>query len=151
MGQRRATAADMDTLLQWIENGDDPPTQRSVRAGAVKFGLDLKSIKVLLRTDEYAPRYTRAVEERGVEVAESLHQIAERTQDGEIDPAAARVAIDALKWTSSRLLAPRRLGDRVDVTTDGKALPATTAVFVVGRDVVDRVASENGHGDGDEG
>jgi hypothetical protein len=106
---------------------------------------------VLLRTDEYAPRYTRAVEERGVEVAESLHQIAERTQDGEIDPAAARVAIDALKWTSSRLLAPRRLGERVDVTTDGKALPATTAVFVVGRDVVDRVASENGHGDGDEG
>jgi hypothetical protein len=151
MGQRRATAADMDTLLQWIENGDDPPTQRSVRAGAVKFGLDLKSIKVLLRTDEFAPRYTRAVEERGVEVAESLHQIAERTQDGEIDPAAARVAIDALKWTSSRLLAPRRLGERVDVTTDGKALPATTAVFVVGRDVVDRVASENGHGDGDEG
>lgn len=151
MGQRRATAADMDTLLQWIENGDDPPTQRSVRAGAVKFGLDLKSIKVLLRTDEYAPRYTRAVEERGLEVAESLHQIAERTQDGEIDPAAARVAIDALKWTSSRLLAPRRLGERVDVTTDGKALPATTAVFVVGRDVVDRVASENGHGDGDEG
>jgi hypothetical protein len=39
----------------------------------------------------------------------------------------------------------------VDVTSDGKALPATTAVFVVGRDVVDRVASENGHGDGDEG
>ena len=147
MGMRRATADDMDALLQWIENGDDPPTQRSVRAGAVKFGLDLKSVKLLLRTDEYAPRYTRAVEERGVEVAESLHQIAERTQDGELDPAAARVAIDALKWTSSRLLAPRRLGDRVDVTSDGKALPAAT-VFVVGREVVDRVTTEHDDGAG---
>lgn len=122
MGARRAKAEDMDALLQWIEAGDDHPTKRSVRAGAVKFGLDLKSIKELLRTDEYATRYTRACEERGVEVAESLHDLSERTMSGEIDPAAARVAIDALKWTSSRLLAPRRLGDKIDVTSDGKAL-----------------------------
>lgn len=147
MGARRAKAEDMDALLQWIEAGDDPPTKRSVRAGAVKFGLDLKSIKELLRTDEYATRYTRVCEERGVEVAESLHDLSERTMTGEIDPAAARVAIDALKWTSSRLLAPRRLGDKIDVTSDGKALPASS-VFVVGRDVVDRVKTEHDDGEG---
>ena len=32
----------------------------------------------------------------------------------EVNPNAARVAIDALKWTASRLL-PKRYGDRLDV------------------------------------
>jgi|TARA_B100000315_G_C14370848_1_gene492879 hypothetical protein len=39
--------------------------------------------------------------------------------NGEIEPNAARVAIDAMKWTASKLK-PRTYGDRIETTISGK-------------------------------
>ena len=42
--------------------------------------------------------------------AERILELAEEVVAGKLDPAAARVAIDALKWTASKLK-PKRYGD----------------------------------------
>jgi len=117
---RKPTNEDIAALIEWIESGVDEPCKRSLVKGCERFGLHRTSVHEVLRTEEWADKYARACEQRGLEVAESLHDIAEKTLSGEYDHQAARVAMDALRWTSSRLLAPKRLGDKVDVTSGGE-------------------------------
>ena len=150
MVARKPTAQDIANLLEWIENGDDPAAQRSVIRWCRDNGVDRGPVHEALRADEWANRYARACEQRGLDVADAIHDVAEKAMTGEIKADAARVAVDAYKWTSSRLLAPKRLGEKLDVTSDGKALPAAT-VFVVGRDVSDRVVSESDDPGGSDG
>jgi hypothetical protein len=62
----------------------------------------------------FADKYARACEERADHRAEKIDEIAEKVLSGEVDPQAARVAIDAHKWTASKLK-PKRYGDRIDL------------------------------------
>jgi len=65
----------------------------------------------------FLDRYTRATNERADYKAEEIDRIAYDVLDGRYDPNSGRVAIDALKWTASKLK-PKAYGDRqvVDIT-----------------------------------
>lgn len=78
-----------------------------------------------------ADQYARAREANAAWHAEGIVEEAERL--GRIDPAYAKVVVDAKKWVASRLH-PRMWGDKLDVTSNGKevspivALPAVTLI-----------------------
>lgn len=57
--------------------------------------------------------YARAREAQGQYYGHRVAEIAEQCLAGEVDPQAARVAVDALKWTAGRM-APKHFGDRVE-------------------------------------
>ena len=49
--------------------------------------------------------------------AESITDISERVLNGQVDPQAARVAIDALKWSAGRKQ-PKKYGDKLELSGD---------------------------------
>ena len=76
---------------------------------------DAKSIWTWLnRDEEFLLIYTRAIQARAIIHAERIDELAEMATRGEIPADVARVAIDAKKWTASRLL-PKIYGDRTQV------------------------------------
>ena len=66
----------------------------------------------------FQDKYARACDERADHRAELIDDIAERCLSGEVDPQAARVAIDAHKWTASKLK-PKKYGERLDLGNAG--------------------------------
>lgn len=78
-----------------------------------------KTVYSWLRThSDFGNNYTRARENQADTYADEITYIA----DTEDDPNKAKVRIDARKWTASKLR-PKKYGDKIDMTTDGKALP----------------------------
>jgi hypothetical protein len=75
--------------------------------------------KWIRENDQFSQRYARAKEESAESYAEKITDIGERVLDGTYDPAAARVAIDAFKWTSSKLK-PKKYGDKIHTEHSGK-------------------------------
>ena len=67
--------------------------------------------------EETRQKYVRAREDSADADAENISDIGGRVLTGEIDPAAARVAIDALKWTAGRKQ-PRKYGDKLELSGD---------------------------------
>jgi hypothetical protein len=76
-----------------------------------------------LRTnDEFLKQYTRAKEEQADTLADDIIDIADEVRSGYLDPNAGRVAGDLKKWSAMKLK-PKKYGDKIDMTSDGKALP----------------------------
>ena len=72
-----------------------------------------------LGNDEaFAHDYARAREAQGDADADKIGDIANQVALGNMDPAAARVAIDAYKWTAGRRK-PKVYGDKLDVNHAG--------------------------------
>jgi hypothetical protein len=72
--------------------------------------------------DWFKEQYIRAKDNQADTNAEDIQELVHEVRTGKIDPQAARVAGDLLKWSSSKLK-PKKYGDKLDVTSDGKALP----------------------------
>lgn len=64
-------------------------------------------------------KYARARAERGEHYGGKVAEVSQRCESGEIDPQAARVAIDGYKWTAARM-APKHWGDKSSVEMSGK-------------------------------
>lgn len=64
---------------------------------------------------EFAAMYAKAQEERGMTFGDKIGDLCEQVLAGEVDPAAARVAIDGYKFTAARL-ASRTWGDKQEVS-----------------------------------
>ena len=77
---------------------------------------------------EFADKYARARDDQADYKAEEIEDIADKVIKGDIKPDAARVAIDAKKWTASKLK-PKRYGDRIDMTSGGEKIESNTIVF----------------------
>ncbi len=73
----------------------------------------------LAASQELAQAYARAGKSRAQAHFERIGDIAEQVLLGKLDPQAARVAIDAWKWTAGRM-DPKKYGDRVVIEDDGK-------------------------------
>jgi len=69
------------------------------------------------KSPQLAEKYARAVAVRADRKADRVDELAEKCAAGEVDPQAARVAIDAHKWTASKL-APKKYGDRIQSDID---------------------------------
>ncbi len=68
-----------------------------------------------LRDDpQFAKDYARARETQADSDADAINDIAAKVLTGEVEPNAARVAIDALKWTAGRRL-PKKYGDKLAI------------------------------------
>ena len=68
---------------------------------------------------EFCEQYARAKSDGGDADADKIEDIAEKVLTGEYDPQAARVAIDAFKWTASKKI-PKKYGDRQQIEHTGK-------------------------------
>lgn len=77
----------------------------------------MPSVSMVIRwlaNDEYESfrmQYTRAREQQADADADRISQLAAETLEGKHDPAAARVALDALKWSAGKRN-PKKYGDR---------------------------------------
>ena len=67
-------------------------------------------------------KYARAKDDSADALAEDIQDIADKVLIGGYEANNARVAIDAKKWIASKLK-PKKYGDRIDMTTNGKDLP----------------------------
>lgn len=73
--------------------------------------------------DELCNLYTRSIQDKAESVDEEIDLIMSEVKAGDIDPPAGRLLIDTLKWKASKYY-PKMFGDKVDMTTNGKDLPA---------------------------
>lgn len=73
-------------------------------------------------SEDLLNKYARAKDDSSDALAEDIQNIADDTLIGKYEPNAARVAIDAKKWIASKLK-PKKYGDKIDMTTNGKDLP----------------------------
>lgn len=75
---------------------------------------------------EFFEEYARARNLRAYRRSEDIDEIAQEVRTGALDPAAARVAIDAVKWQASKE-APKVFGDKLELAGD-EASPLTVVV-----------------------
>jgi len=67
-------------------------------------------------------KYARAKDDSADALSEDIQNIADDVLSGKYEANNARVAIDAKKWIASKLK-PKKYGDKIDMTTNGKDLP----------------------------
>lgn len=67
---------------------------------------------------EFIEQYARAKQDSADSRADQIEEIAEKVLEGEYEPQAARVAIDAFKWTSGKHK-PKKYGDRQETIHSG--------------------------------
>ena len=73
-----------------------------------------------LRDDEsFMRRYSAALESRGMVLADNLDEISKGVLSGMLDPSAARVAADIIKWQAARMT-PKVYGDKQHMTVESK-------------------------------
>ena len=63
--------------------------------------------------------YTQAREDQSDLYVDSIQEISRKVLKGKVDPAAGRVAIDALKWTAGKMK-PKKYGDKLDISHQGE-------------------------------
>jgi len=68
----------------------------------------------LIEHAEFSDNYVKAKEQSGDVDQDKLDSIAERVLEGDVDPAAARVAADIIKWSASKKK-PKKYGDRQQI------------------------------------
>ena len=115
-----------DTICERIACGESlRAICRDVRMP--KIGAVLKWVD---RDDNHREQYARAREASADADADAIGDIATRTLSGEFDPAAARVAIDALKWSAGKRK-PKSYGEKLDVNhSGGIAVTGVEVTFV---------------------
>lgn len=72
--------------------------------------------------ESFLNNYVRAREESADIDAEKIQELAEKTLDGTYESSAARVALDAYKWSAGKKQ-PKKYGDRLEL--DVKETPMT--------------------------
>lgn len=83
---------------------------------------DMPSYPTVMRwvrdNPEFAEMYTRAREDMADADADKIADVALRVEQGLIDPQAARVAIEAYKWSAGKRR-PKRYGDKLEIENTG--------------------------------
>jgi len=93
--------ADGQGLVSFLKQREDMPSYSTV-------------MRWIRDNPEFAEMYTRACEDMADNDADKISDVAQRVIDGEIDPQAARVAIDAYKWSAGKRR-PRKYGDKIEI------------------------------------
>jgi len=87
-----------------------------------------------LEKADFAARYARAMEDRGLSYGDQISDLINKVLEGKYEVDRARLALDGLKWTAARL-APKQYGERtsVDVTADIGQTAATVLMELTAR------------------
>jgi hypothetical protein len=103
-----------DAILERLANGES----------MVQICSDAKmpGLRTVMRwavdNDDFGTEYARAREAQAEVMDDKILTAAETAK---ADPQAARVQIEAYKWRAAKL-APKRFGDRIDVTSGGEKI-----------------------------
>ena len=111
-----------DMICEGIEGGKSMIT---VLAGIPDAPNYATVSRWLIAHDEFRAIYARARTDQADYNADRIAQISEGTLTGDYDPAAARVAMDGMKWIAAKLK-PRVYGDKVQVAGDPDGVPIQT-------------------------
>jgi hypothetical protein len=94
-----------ESLKGILRSREDMPEERTV-------------MRWLAANDGFRQQYTRAREAQADADADAVGDVGQRVLLGEVEPNAARVAIDALKWAAGKRNA-KKYGDRLDLNHSG--------------------------------
>ena len=130
MGRPSIKTPDMlNELCQRIANGEAMST--------VCESEHIASVPTVIRwlreDEDFQSDYAHAMQARGQRYGERVTQISERVERGEIDPNAARVAIDGYKWAAARL-APKQYGDRIETRHTGEVTATLVPIMPSSKD-----------------
>ena len=75
----------------------------------------------LAERQDFRDNYTRAKDDSADALADDIQDLADEVLKGKYDANLARVALDAKKWSASKLK-PKKYGDKVDVTSNGESV-----------------------------
>jgi len=131
-----------DALCEHIASGN------SLRSFCESKGSPTKktALKWLREIEDFRTQYARARQDAMEVMAEEIVEIADETEQvirkGAEKKSGAyaqsqRLRVDTRKWVMSKLL-PKKYGDKVDITSDGKAIKGNTIVFEDFRDEAKR-------------
>jgi hypothetical protein len=101
------------------------------------LGVRIACKKVDMDQGKLAKRYARARQARADARVESMEEILEAVKAGALEPNAARVILDSIKWIASREN-QGRYGDKMDVTSGGS--PIRAPVLMLAHDRPERQA-----------
>jgi hypothetical protein len=92
------TKEEYDNVFERVSNGESLAScLRSIPCSFGKFYDGLKTNK------EYSENYARARKNQAESSFEKILSLAQRVENGLLEPQAARVAIDTYKWVAARL------------------------------------------------
>jgi hypothetical protein len=134
-----------DQILEAIADGTGLVT-------FLKQRPDLPSYPTVMRwvrdNPEFSEMYARACEDMADNDADKISDVADQVLQGLVDPQAARVAIDAYKWSAGKRR-PRKYGDKVDITqTTTMAVTHTLDVSTLTLEELDVLEKALGGGNG---
>lgn len=115
-GYLKVTPARVKAVLDRIEAGE------SERSACKAENVSRSSFRTMALRSGVDDQYARALEMLAQDQVEAMEKTLEDMRTGTIDASMARVEIDARKWFASKFL-PKRYGDKLDLTSDGKQLP----------------------------
>jgi hypothetical protein len=111
MPASRKTPEVMDEIVKRISEGE---SMRSVCRDKRMPSID--AVINWQRDDpDFAYRCARARELQAEVMDEKILSVAERVENGEMDPHAARVVLSAYQWRAAKL-APKKYGEKIETT-----------------------------------
>lgn len=88
---------------------------------------------------DFADNYARAREDRADWRASKIDEVVAQMLNAQVEPAAARVAIDAHKWQAGKEK-PKVYGEKLDVTSAGEKMQGVVVVASqADKDVLDKI------------
>ena len=104
-----------DQILEALSSGMGLVTFLKQHEGMPSYSTVMRWIR---DNPEFAQNYTRACEDMADNDADKIADVAQRVIAGLVDPQAARVAIDAYKWSAGKRR-PKKYGDKLEIENTG--------------------------------
>ena len=141
MARPKSTSYDSEEKTALVRRICGLIIQSSVEKACKEVGIHECTFYAWVASDaELAEEYARAREAIAYKDEIGIEKLVVKVENGEIDPAAARVAIDGRKWLAGQRN-PKVYGPKQDITTNGKELKGVTIVVSnpEDKDILDKI------------
>lgn len=113
----------INAILERIEAGE------SENSACKAEEMARSTFRQAVLRSESGVNYARALTGLAEVQVEQIEKTIQDMRDGTLKADVGRIEVDARKWLASKFL-PKRYGDKVDVTSDGKEIKGTTINIV---------------------
>lgn len=107
----------IEAIIARIESGE------SERGACDAEGMPRSTFRQTALREKMGDRYAKALEGLATDQAHKIDELIDDMKAGKLDPQIGKIELDARKWLASKFL-PKRYGEKVDVTSDGKEIQA---------------------------
>ena len=118
----------MEWLTEWSSQTVPVSSFFSGSANRISFAELYRRIR---ENETLRQHYARAIEDRAERYNADIDEVVNDVRSGLLDPASARIVLDARKWQASKM-APRDYGDKIQTEHSGGV---TTTVINLGSGV----------------